>query len=314
MISSWLDIVGFMGTKLFSREYATLSDGVSGPVRLSRPTAKATSQGLLETKATADVSTVPVQLSVVIPAFNEEAIIASTISQLLAYLDMQDKSYEVIISDDGSCDQSSLLVRQIIAGNGNVRLIREHQNHGKGAAVRRGIMTAGGELILFMDADLSYPVETISLCVDALQNYDIAIGSRNLPGSDIEIRPSLLRQLTGPLFKAAVSKLVISGYSDTQCGFKGFRAGAAFNIFSNCSINGFAFDVEVLALARVFGYSVTELPVSLIVDSSDSKINLTTDPLKMFGELMQIRRKMKMMSRPDTEPLRLRARQYEMKS
>ncbi|MHB8159010.1 MAG: dolichyl-phosphate beta-glucosyltransferase [Thermoleophilia bacterium] len=271
-------------------------------------------QGLPGAKTSVAVSARPVQLSVVIPAFNEEAIIASTISQLLAYLDRQDKSYEVIISDDGSCDQSSLLVRQIIAGNGNVRLIREHQNHGKGAAVRRGIMTAGGELILFMDADLSYPVETISLCVDALQNYDIAIGSRNLPGSDIEIRPSLLRQLTGPLFKAAVSKLVISGYSDTQCGFKGFRAGAAFNIFSNCSINGFAFDVEVLTLARVFGYSVTELPVSLIVDSSDSKINLTTDPLKMFGELMQIRRKMKMMSRPDTEPLRLRARQYEMKS
>ncbi len=260
------------------------------------------------------MSTLPVKLSVVIPAFNEEARIASTISHLSAYLDMQDKSYEIIISDDGSNDQSSLLVRQIVAENGNVRLIREHRNQGKGAAVKRGIMAARGEMIIFMDADLSYPVETISLCIDALQNYDIAIGSRNLPGSEIKIRPSLLRQLTGPLFKAAVSKLVISGYSDTQCGFKGFRAGAAVKIFSNCSINGFAFDVEVLALARMFGYSVTEVPVSLILDSSDSKINLTTDPLKMFSELMQVRRKMKMISRPDNEPLRFSEKQYEMKS
>ncbi|MHB1391239.1 MAG: dolichyl-phosphate beta-glucosyltransferase [Thermoleophilia bacterium] len=300
-----------MGMNPFSNEGPTLSAEDCEPGCLHGPEAGAAAQGFLKTGPPDDVSSLHVHLSVVIPVFNEGARIVSTILRLCAYLDTQDKRFEIIISDDGSNDQSPRLVRQIIDVNDNVRLIRDPQNRGKGAAVRRGIIAARGELVLFMDADLSYPLETIGLCLDALQNHDIAIGSRNLPDSEIQIRPTLPRRLTGPLFKTAVGMLVISGYSDTQCGFKGFRADAAAHIFSNCTTNGFAFDVEVLALARDFGYSITELPVRLIVDSSDSKINLTTDPLKMIGELLRIRRKMRRTGKPRPRRLILSGQQNE---
>jgi dolichyl-phosphate beta-glucosyltransferase len=234
-------------------------------------------------------STKPVTISLVIPVYNEEKRIVNTITLLSAYLERQGQSYEIVISDDGSRDDGPLLIKEGFAGNEQVRLIQEKQNRGKGAAVRRGVLAARGEFIIFTDADLSYPVETIGLCLEALQEYDIAIGSRNLPDSDIDITPPLIRRLAGPVFKAAVRRLVLPGFTDTQCGFKGFRSYAARDIFSNCKVNGFAFDVEVLALARKFGYSITELPVRLLVDSSDSHINLTSDPFLMVMDLLKIR-------------------------
>ncbi len=229
-------------------------------------------------------------LSVVIPVFNEEERIVNTITLLEAYLGRQNMSYEIIISDDGSHDESPMLVLERCVQGRAVRLIRERQNRGKGAAVRRGVLSAKGDIIVFTDADLSYPVETIGMCVEALKEHDVAVGSRNLPGSGIEITPPVLRRLAGPIFKSIVRRLVLDGFTDTQCGFKGFRSMAAHDIFTNCSINGFSFDVEVLAVARLFGYSIKEVPVRLLVDSSDSRINLTSDPFRMIGELMEIRR------------------------
>lgn len=238
-----------------------------------------------------------VELSVVIPVFNEEERIINTITQLDAYLRRQGMNYEIIISDDGSHDESPELVREKFAGSSSVRLIRDRRNRGKGAAVRRGILAARGKHIIFTDADLSYPVESIGLCMEALREHDIAVGSRNLPGSGIEITPSLLRRLTGPVFKAMVRGIVVRGFTDTQCGFKGFRSQAAQDIFTNCTVNGFSFDVEVLAVARLFGYSITEVPVRLLLDSSDSRINLTSDPFRMLGELFEIRRRVRKLRR-----------------
>ncbi|MFA5801705.1 MAG: dolichyl-phosphate beta-glucosyltransferase [Thermoleophilia bacterium] len=234
-----------------------------------------------------------VDLSVVVPVFNEEERIVNTVTLLSAYLGSQCRSYEVIISDDGSHDDGPRLVRERFAGNENVRLIGDRENRGKGAAVRRGVLAARGDVIIFTDADLSYPVETIGLCVDALADYDVAVGSRNMPDSAIEITPTLLRRIAGPVFKTMVRSLVIKGFTDTQCGFKGFRSQAAHDIFTNCAANGFAFDVEALALARIFGYSITEVPVRLLVDSSDSRINLTSDPFRMIQELLEIRRRLR---------------------
>lgn len=238
-----------------------------------------------------------VGLSVVIPVFNEEERIVNTVALLADYLGKQGDTYEVIVSDDGSRDSGPLLVEKKFAGHREVRLIREPQNLGKGAAVRKGVLAARGQLVIFTDADLSYPVETIGRCVDALQKYEVAVGSRNLPGSEIEITPPAFRRLTGAVFKRIVRRMALAGFSDTQCGFKGFRSAAASKIFSHCSINGFAFDVEVLALARLFGYSVTEMPVRLQLDSSDSTINLTTDPGRMVADLAIIRRRVKKIER-----------------
>lgn len=240
------------------------------------------------------VSRCGLDLSVVIPVFNEEERIINTISLMSRYLDKQGESYEVIISDDGSHDDGPRMVQKRFAGSDQVRLIREDKNRGKGAAVRKGVLAARGDIIIFTDADLSYPVETIGLCVEALQEHDIAVGSRNLPGSEIQVTPPPLRRLTGVVFKTLVRQLVVSGFTDTQCGFKGFRSQAAHDIFTNCTANGFAFDVEALALARLFGYSIAEVPVRLQVDSSDSTINLTTDPIAMMGELFAIRRRLRM--------------------
>lgn len=244
-----------------------------------------------ETRKPAEVQLV--ELSVVIPVFNEEERIIDTITQLDTYLQLQGMNYEVIISDDGSHDESPELVRERFAGRASVRLIRDERNRGKGAAVRRGILAARGRHIIFTDADLSYPVESIGLCMEALREYDVAVGSRNLPGSEISIKPPLLRRLTGPVFKAMVRGIVVRGFTDTQCGFKGFRSQAAHDIFTNCTVNGFSFDVEVLAVARLLGYSITEVPVRLLLDSSDSRINLTSDPLRMLGELFEIRRRVR---------------------
>ena len=234
-----------------------------------------------------------VDLSVVIPVYNEEERIVNTVNLLANFLKKREKSFEIIISDDGSRDSGPELVREKLREAQEVRLIREKRNRGKGAAVRKGVLAAHGERIIFTDADLAYPVETIDQCVAALEEYDIAVGSRNLPDSCIKVSPTRLRQLTGPVFKAIVRKLVLPGFTDTQCGFKGFRSQAAHDIFLNCTINGFAFDVEVLALARLFGYSVVEMPVCLQVDSSDSQINLTTDPARMIRELFLINRRLR---------------------
>lgn len=234
-----------------------------------------------------------VDLSVVIPVFNEEERIINTISLLSRYLDQHHRAYEVIISDDGSHDGGPRLVEKRFAGSQEVRLIRDHRNRGKGAAVRRGVLAARGDAVVFTDADLSYPVETIGHCVEALQDYDVAVGSRNLPGSAIDVEPPLLRRFTGAAFKTLVRHLFLPGFTDTQCGFKGFRSEAAKRVFSASAANGFAFDVEILALARLYGYSITELPVRLLVDSSDSTINLTSDPVKMFAELVRIKRRIR---------------------
>lgn len=241
--------------------------------------------------ATASIS--PIDLSVVIPVFNEEERIINTISLLAHYLRKQDCAFEVIISDDGSRDDGPVLVERHFSGNDEVRLIRENRNRGKGAAVRRGVLAARGDAIVFTDADLSYPVETIGHCVEALKDFEVAVGSRNLPGSAIEVKPPPLRRLSGAAFKTVVRHLFLPGFTDTQCGFKGFRRDVAKKIFSGSVANGFAFDVEILSLARLYGFSITEVPVRLQVDSSDSTINLTTDPLKMFVELMSIKRRMK---------------------
>ena len=238
-----------------------------------------------------------VGLSVVIPVYNEEERIVNTVSLIRRFLKTREDSFEVIISDDGSRDGGPGLVKEKFAGFDEIRLIREERNCGKGAAVRRGVLAARGRNIIFMDADLSYPVETIDACNAALGEFDIAVGSRNLSGSAIEVTPSLLRRFTGPVFKSIVRWLVLPGFTDTQCGFKGFRSQAAHDIFMNSTINGFAFDVEVLALARLFGYSITELPVRLQVDSSDSQINLTSDPVLMALDLLRIRARIDRMAR-----------------
>lgn len=243
-------------------------------------------------EAPAAVKAPPADLSVVIPVLNEEERIVNNITLMVAYLSQQRFSYELIVSDDGSSDESMFLVADEFAGIDEVRIVHSPKHQGKGAAVRRGVLAARGEAVIFTDADLAYPVETVGQCVEALNDHDIVIGSRNLRQSNIEITTSLVRRLTGPVFKTLVRSITLQGFTDTQCGFKGFRRHAARKIFENCMVDGFAFDVEVLALAQHFGFTVKEIPVRLVADYSDSRINLTSDPFSMVLQLLEIRRRL----------------------
>ncbi|MFH1428964.1 MAG: dolichyl-phosphate beta-glucosyltransferase, partial [Candidatus Margulisiibacteriota bacterium] len=214
-------------------------------------------------------------LSIVIPAYNEQDRLPQTIRRIQEYFKHREYAIELIVVDDGSMDN---MLRTIPPG---VKVIQNGINRGKGYSVRKGVLAAGGDYILFSDADLSTPIEEIEklkLVIDS--DYDIAIGSRAVRGADVKVHQPFFRELMGKVFNLLVRLLVVRGISDTQCGFKAFRKDAAKEIFSRQKLNGFGFDVEVLYLAKKLGYKIKETPVTWI-NSPSSKVNVLSDPLKM---------------------------------
>lgn len=229
-------------------------------------------------------------LSVIIPAYNEEKRLGSSLEKIFAYLANQDYSYEVIVVDDGSRDTTSEVVEAFSRKKKEVKLIRNCRNEGKGFAVRRGMLAAQGEYLLFSDADLSTPIEEVEKLFVCLEDgYDIAIGSRG-PGARIEKRQPLLRQTMGKIFNILFIRfLVLKGIKDTQCGFKLFKRNTARDVFSRQRCTGFAFDVEILLISKQLGYRIKEQPIRWI-NSIDSKVNILRDSPAMLGELWQIKR------------------------
>lgn len=231
----------------------------------------------------------PPHLSIVVPAFNEERRIQSSLARMLGYFEAQDYDFEILIVDDGSSDRTRAIVEETAAGHPNVRLLSYAVNRGKGHAVRYGMMRATGDYLLFSDADLATPIEEFVKLYAALQGeHDIAIGSRDVPGSQLERRQSLLRELGGKLFNRCVQLVAVPGIRDTQCGFKLFTRAAAQNIFSRCQIDNFSFDVEVLYLGRQLGYSIVEVPVRW-AHQEGSKVRFVRDALRMLKTLLRIR-------------------------
>ncbi|MGI8908377.1 MAG: dolichyl-phosphate beta-glucosyltransferase [Candidatus Sumerlaeaceae bacterium] len=213
-----------------------------------------------------------VHLSVVVPAYNEEKRLGDSMPVILAYLDAQPYTWELVIVDDGSSDRTSEIA-QSVAKHHSVRVLRNEPNQGKGYSIRRGMLEARGNFRLFSDADLSTPIEELSKFWTYIdQGYDVVIGSRALPDSDLAVRQPASRELAGRVFNAAVQTLLVPGLLDTQCGFKLFSARAAEAIFPQQTLKGFAFDVEVLMLARKFGFRIKEAPVRW-VDAPGSKVS-----------------------------------------
>ncbi|MHB9036545.1 MAG: dolichyl-phosphate beta-glucosyltransferase [Armatimonadota bacterium] len=201
-------------------------------------------------------------LSVIIPAYNEESRIVSTLGVVEAYLSSVGKPCEIIMVDDGSSDVTLQAARAKGDADGVIRIVTYQPNRGKGYAVRQGVYAARGEYIAFSDADLSAPIEQLGKLFDALeQGYDIAIGSRAAKGADIPIHQPFYREFGGKALNRIIQLLAVSGIKDTQCGFKLFRGNVARDIFSKCLLNGWGFDVEVLYLARRLGFTVAEVPV-----------------------------------------------------
>ncbi len=229
------------------------------------------------------------ELSVIIPAYNEEERLGPTLRRVLEYFRARGRSIELIVVDDGSRDRTSEVANRFAEEFDEVRLIRLAANRGKGYAVRSGVVNARGRAVLFADADSAAPIAEVERLEAALEcGADIAIGSRALRSEDVQVKAKLYRRLMGRAFHQLVSWLTVRGIADTQCGFKLFRAEVAHDLFSRMRMNGFSFDVEVLMMAQRRGYRIEEVPVNW-VHQPGSRVNLIVDSLRMAGDLFVIR-------------------------
>ena len=227
-------------------------------------------------------------MSIVIPAHNEETRLPGTLEQVFRFLAQQDFPAEVIVVENGSNDRTYEIAREFTERHPALRVI-QNDWRGKGLAVQRGVKEAKGEYVFLCDADLSMPIEEIGKFLPPqLLNADIAIASREAHGA-VRYNEPYYRHFTGRVFNTLIRWLVLPKLQDTQCGFKCIRAETARDIFRYQTLTGWAFDVELLFIARRHGYSVVEIPIHWYFNA-DSKISVLRDSLRMFLDLLAIRR------------------------
>jgi dolichyl-phosphate beta-glucosyltransferase len=226
-------------------------------------------------------------LSIVIPAYNEEERIGESLRRIKEYCQKARPAHEVIVVDDGSQDGTSSVVLNHAKKWKKLKLMTlEHR--GKGHATKMGVLASSGQWILCSDADLSTPVEQVEKLLAEGKDHPVVIGSRSIKGASVTQPPPFHRKVMGRMFNWIVKALAVRGYQDTQCGFKLFKREAAMDIFGRITLDGFAFDVEMLYLAGKLGYQVAEVPVSWRNDER-TKVKLLSDPPQMFFDLMRIR-------------------------
>jgi dolichyl-phosphate beta-glucosyltransferase len=235
-----------------------------------------------------------VDLSIVVPAYNEELRISPTLGRLHAFLSTQPLRYEIVVVDDGSKDHTCDVVTAHMAAIPNLRLVKQSPNRGKGAAVRLGMLQARGQIRVMCDADGSMPPEELpKLLAPIIQcKAEIAIGSRYAEGAKTDKKQPLYRVLWSRLCNRVIQKSLVPGIRDTQCGFKAFTAEAARDLFRYGRIDGWAFDLEILALARRRGFAIAEVGVEW-KDDGRSRVNPLKDMWKVIKEAMTIRRNLK---------------------
>lgn len=228
-----------------------------------------------------------IDLSLIIPAFNEEERIAKNLNNAINYLEQQNIKYEIIVVDDGSNDNTVTIIRNFFK---DIKIIELGKNLGKGAAVRAGMLEAKGNIKLFSDADFSTPLYEMHKLIQKIkEGADICIGSRAIDRSYVKEHQPFYREYMGKIFNKFVQLLVFRGIPDTQCGFKAFKKDVADKLFSHSKINGFSFDVEILYLAKKYGYKLEQIPVEWYNDAR-SKVHPVKDSFEMFCELIKIRK------------------------
>ena len=249
------------------------------------------------------------RLSVVIPAYNEEARILRTLERTVEYLDTtESRPYEVLVVSDGSTDRTEALVREFAQQHPQVKLLAYQPNRGKGHAVRYGILRAQGEWILFSDADLATPIEELEKLAPYLQQgYEVAIGSRPLRESQLVVRQPFYREWAGRAFNKAVQLLAVRGIHDTQCGFKTCRRHVAQETFPRLQFfkqaerpSGWkvsAYDVELLYIMEKAGYTIKEVvvewqnrDVSVTKGQQSDLLRYVNESLEMAREIMRVKR------------------------
>lgn len=230
-------------------------------------------------------------ISLVIPFYNEEKRIADTARRAVDYLSTHFRDYELLLVNDGSTDASAAAVVPLCGDR--VKLLGYPQNCGKGRAVKTGMLAAKGDAVFFLDADLAYGLEVLKPAFERLMggDADILVGSRRLDEQGYSRYP-LVRRVASHGFAFVVNTLLGLHVTDSQCGFKGFKREAARKVFSRCRIDGFAFDMEALYIARDLGLKIIEQPVRVLVHG-DSKVRVVRDSLRMFRDVLYVRRSTK---------------------
>ena len=230
-------------------------------------------------------------LSIIIPAYNEEKLIGDTLAQVTGFLEAKPFACEVIVVDDGSKDRTVEIAKEWCAAKKGVavRVLENARNRGKGFSVRKGFQSATGEYACFSDADLSTPIKDLDKLLKwNEEGFDVAIGSRALKESQVDLHQPWWREFMGKSFNKIVQLLAIRGISDTQCGFKCFSREAYSKVFKRQTIDGFGFDVEALYIAKKLGFKIKEVPV-IWVNRIESSVNPILHPIQMLGELFLIR-------------------------
>jgi len=240
------------------------------------------------------------KLTVCIPMYNEAEIVSDAVLQLTEKLEASAPEhgfdYEVIFSDDGSADGCKEIAEKTIASldlkNGTVKVVRSDVNKGKGHAIRLAVANSTGDIVLYTDCDLAYGVDVIPEAYDIISKEDfgahVLIGSRNLRADGYE-GYTLMRKIASKCYIKVIC--IIAGFklTDSQCGFKAFKGDIARKVFSMATINGWAFDLEILLTAQKLGYKIKEFPVK-IINHRESKIHLAGDSLRMLRDLIKIKK------------------------
>jgi len=233
------------------------------------------------------------KLSIVIPAYNEADRIVGTLTRTLAYLERQDYPSEVIVVSDGSSDETCRVAGRFQPGENIVlKTLEYHPNRGKGHAVRYGMLRGGGDIIMFMDADYSVPIEAVENGLHLIrEGFDIAIASRALSGSVVVRHQNFLRELSARLYTLIQNYHLGIRYPDTQCGFKIFTAPAARNLFAQQKLDSVIFDPEILWLAKQNDFKVAQFPVVWRhAENSRIQYDSLKKSLFVFQELFRIKK------------------------
>ncbi|MGH2582676.1 MAG: dolichyl-phosphate beta-glucosyltransferase [Anaerolineales bacterium] len=225
-------------------------------------------------------------LSLIIPAFNEEKRLPDTLQQVHDFISRQNYSAEMLVVENGSTDNTFMIAEQFASSHKNMSVLHLEER-GKGIAVRTGMLASTGEYRMMLDADLSMPVDQINRFIPPSLDSDIAIASREAPGAVRYNEPNY-RHVGGRLVNTMIRVMSLPGLQDTQCGFKCFRGAVAEELFSKQTLTGWAFDIEVLYIARLRGYSIVEIPIPWYY-RRQSRLNPLQDAFRMFLDILKIR-------------------------
>jgi dolichyl-phosphate beta-glucosyltransferase len=231
-------------------------------------------------------------LSVVIPAYNEAERLPETLALVRDYVEQQDFETEVLVVDDGSTDSTVERVEEMMHRFPQLKLIKNEKNKGKGGVVRQGMLAAAGEYRLFMDADHSTAITEFDKFRPLLGKFDVIIGSRYLEKGSIKVKQPLKRRIISRMGNLLIQSLLLPGIVDTRCGFKCFTAKSAEEVFQYETVNGWAFDDEVLTITRERGFSIKEVPVDWY-DAKESKLRAAHAAAKSYQDLKVINRRRK---------------------